>query len=96
MHNTCYTCHTKGIKPEYINDQELQLEYAFPLAAQNNPWTNFFKDHGSEAAAISDESILAYVRTSNYVDSDGRIALAGALKNPASKWDADNDGRWSG
>jgi Tol biopolymer transport system component len=96
IHNSCYTCHTTGLRPDFINDDELQLEYAFPDYADKNHWDNLFKDWSSRISAISDTQILDYIRTSNYVDAEGRIILADTLAQVPDQWDYDQDGHWSG
>ena len=95
-HNPCFTCHVRSRAPNYVNDQDLQLSYAFPAPALENPWTNLFEDRRARIAAISDEAILKYIRTDNYLTPDGKIRLVGTLANPPAGWDADGDGKWSG
>jgi hypothetical protein len=73
--NPCYSCHTKGIEPNYTNDTDLQEEYHFPTKLLENHFTNLFKDRRQEAKKISDNAILHYVRTSNYFDTNGSIIL---------------------
>ena len=75
-HNPCQTCHVRSRAPHYINDQDLQLSYAFPELALKNPWTNLFVDRSAEVAATAREEILAYVRQDNYRDADGQNILA--------------------
>src|SRR5688572_625391 len=41
-HNPCYTCHVESRAPNYINDPDVQLEYAFVPRARRNPWKNLF------------------------------------------------------
>ena len=77
--NPCYSCHTKGKEPNYINDSDLQLEYNFPQEILKNPYSNFLKDRSKEISKISDKSILNYVKESNYFNNDGSIALKKAL-----------------
>lgn len=96
LHNTCYTCHTRGMRPDFINDRDLQSEYAFPGDTVRNHWTNHFKDRSAQTAAISDKTIQAYVRSSNYLGPDGTITLATRLEHLPTVWDHDGDGRWSG
>ncbi|MCG6863086.1 MAG: hypothetical protein LJE70_17705 [Chromatiaceae bacterium] len=96
VHNPCYACHTKSHRPNYVNDGDLQLAHSFPLAAENNPWTNLFKDRSAAVTAIGDAEILAYIRHSNYFDSEGRIAPAQRLAADPSAWDYDSDGKWEG
>jgi Tol biopolymer transport system component len=95
-YNPCFTCHTASIPPNYIDDMDLQLEYSFPAALLTNPWTNLFVDRSAEVAAISDAAILEYIRTDNYLNSDGEIILAKKLNNLALDWDFDEDGVWDG
>ena len=40
-HNPCYTCHTMGKKPNFVNDTDLQTHYDFPDSAKINPWIRF-------------------------------------------------------
>ena len=77
--NPCYSCHTKGKIPNYINDADLQQEYNFPEEIRKNPFSNLFRDRSKSVAQISDKEILDYIRTSNYFDKNGTIALASAL-----------------
>jgi len=77
--NPCYSCHTKGEIPNYINDTDLQEEYNFPKEIRKNPFLNLFRDRSATAAKITDNEILDYIRTSNYFDENGTIALASAL-----------------
>ena len=78
-YNPCYSCHTKGILPNYYNDTNLQFEYNFPKELTTNPYSNLFKDKTADIAAISDTSILKYIRQSNYFDPRGKIELAEKL-----------------
>ena len=96
VHNTCYTCHTTGFRPDFTNDYDLQEEYAFPDYADKNHWDNLFKDRNDQIAAISDNQILEYIRSSNYLDSQGSITLADTLASVPESWDYNKDGKWSG
>ncbi len=96
VRNSCYTCHTKGFRPDFVNDGDLQLEFSFPAYAEQNHWTNLFVDRRSVQAQITDADILDYIRTSNYVDSQGGIVPAADLADLPEQWDADRDGVWSG
>lgn len=91
--NSCYTCHTTGFRPDFINDDDLQLEYAFPLFARTNHWDNLFREKRS---AVPDAAMTDYIRQSNYFDADGGIILAGQLANVPEAWDYDEDGQWRG
>lgn len=95
VHNPCYTCHVRSRAPHYINDQDLQLSYAFPGPALKNPWTNLFVDRSATVAATDPAEILAYIRQDNYADAEG-IILARKLAAPPPEWDADKDGAWAG
>jgi len=74
--NPCYSCHTKGKIPNYYNDTNLQKEYNFPAEVMKNPFTNLFKDRSDRVEAITDSTILGYVRESNYFSKEGTITLA--------------------
>lgn len=95
-HNPCFTCHQQSIPPNYNNDDDLQVSYAFPDYALTNHWTNLFKDRTQQVAAINDETVLAYIRTDNYQDETGQLILANALQNVPPAWDYNNNGRWDG
>ncbi|WP_323773491.1 hypothetical protein [Alcanivorax sp.] len=94
--NPCYVCHTASKEPNFTNDLDLQLAYDFARPATVNRWDNLFVDRSEAREAISDEAILAYVRTDNY-QSGGAVLLAETLtgKLPAH-WDGDGNGRWDG
>lgn len=96
VYNSCYTCHTRGLRPDFINDNDLQLEFAFPAYAEENHWTNLFKDRSAAVREIGDDEILTYIRESNYMDADGRIIPADRLADLPAAWDFDEDGLWSG
>ena len=74
--NPCYSCHTKGKIPNYYNDTNLQKEYNFPAEVMKNPFTNLFKDRSDRVEAITDSTILGYIRESNYFSKEGTITLA--------------------
>ncbi len=67
VYNPCYSCHNKSKPPNYFNETDLQEEYNFPQEAMVNHFTNAFKDRSQEVAKISDEEILRYIRSSNYI-----------------------------
>jgi Tol biopolymer transport system component len=96
VHNSCYTCHTRGFRPDFTSDEDLQLEYDFPDYASKNHWNNLLADSSALAAGMSDNEILEYIRSSNYMNSEGRIILADTLADVPEKWDYDKDGKWSG
>lgn len=101
-HNPCYSCHINSQEPNYLtDDHELQSSYDFSEYTKINRWTNLFKDRTDDVNAISDETILNYVRESNYFTSDNKIALKETLsKNLPPEWDfpydGTKDGIWSG
>jgi hypothetical protein len=96
IHNPCFSCHTEPRRPNFVNDSDLQLAFAFPLPAQTNPWKNLFKDRRKAIASISDTDILKYIRTSNYFSVDGRILPQQRLAEVPPGWDFDRNGRWDG
>lgn len=97
IYNPCYTCHTRGTTPNYLDDSDLQLVYSFPADALKNPWTNLFVDRRDAVAAVGDTEMLGYVRTDNYRGGSGRIVIADALSSELpTNWDLDADGRWDG
>ncbi len=81
VHNPCYTCHSKGIKPNYINDLRLQAEYEFPIHGFENRWKNLFTDKTDRVRNISDDSILEYIREDNYFTKTGEIYLSNILNS---------------
>ncbi len=96
VHNPCFSCHTQGLAPNYINDSAFQMEYDFRTYSQTNRWSNLFKDRSADVAKISDAKILEYVRTSNYINEKGEIPLANRLANVPAQWDVNKDGKWNG
>ncbi|BBP43870.1 hypothetical protein [Thiosulfativibrio zosterae] len=96
VHNPCFSCHTVGQEPNYIDDSEFQLVAGFRATTQKNAWTNLFKDRTSAVNAISDDTILNYVNKTNYLTGDGKIELAERLKNLPENWDYDGNGKWDG
>lgn len=96
IHNPCFSCHTGANAPNFIEDAELQLAYDFRDTARKNPWTNLFKDRSEAVAKIPDDSILRYVRESNYFDDQGNILLTQKLQNVPVEWDVNKDGQWNG
>lgn len=96
VHNPCYACHGLPKPPNFVNDVEFQLAYAFRTNSEQNPWTNSFVDRTAEVAAISDQAIDGYVRVSNYREGD-ELLLAERLEQPPVVWEAgEPDKRWSG
>ena len=95
VHNPCFTCHTRPERPNFVDDEALQLSYDFPAPARENRWASVFVDRSASVAAISDEEILAYVRRGNYRRGE-RLLLADTLSSLPRAWDVDGDGRWGG
>lgn len=58
MFDPCYSCHTRGTRPNFLDDSDVQLAYAFPGPALTNPWTNLFEDRSARVDAIGDQQIL--------------------------------------
>lgn len=94
--NPCYTCHTNSIKPNYLNDNDVQLAYSFPESILENHWKNYFKDHSSQIAKITDEAILAYIKQDNYTGNHGQYLLADYLEKNYAQYDTNQNGRWDG
>lgn len=96
VHNPCMNCHVDAKRPNYVDDIGLQESYAYNEYTKVNRFTNLFKDRTEAVDAISDETILAYVREDNYMDTNGHIILAAQLEEPPTTWDYDEDGSWGG
>jgi hypothetical protein len=95
-YDPCYTCHTRSVVPNDVNDDDLQQSLSFPTPAQRNPWRNLLDPPIVHAAPLADDAVLAYVRTGNYFDASGTIALADALAKLPREWDNNGNGRWDG
>ncbi len=96
VHNPCFACHQASQQPNFINDDDLQLEYAFTETAVLNPYTNLFVDRTKEVDAISDDWIDEYVAVDNYRAKDGTIDIAKTLETVPALWDANGNGTWDG
>ncbi len=96
VHNPCYSCHTQGREPNFIDDSDVQTEYVFPKEGLKNPFTNLFVDRSAQVKSISDKEIAEYIKGDNYKSTDGTIFLAEKLKNLPKEWDYDKDGKWDG
>lgn len=94
--NPCYVCHTQGKRPNVLNDSDTQLNFTFLGAAQTNPWRNMFVDRRGQIAAISDTSILSYVRQDNYRDAQGNIKLLARIAENLKALDLNQNGHWDG
>lgn len=78
-HNPCYVCHQNARpgRENIMNDGGLQLAYSFSELGKTNHWKNLFEDRTERIAAISDDEILAYVRSDNYEELAPRLRDAG-------------------
>lgn len=95
VYNTCYTCHTDSKAPNFMNDADTQLEYGFNKYARRNRWENLFIDRTEKIKNITDESIVKYVRKSNYIDGE-KLLLTEKLKQLPVNWDSNNNKKWDG
>lgn len=64
--NPCWVCHAPARFPNAMVDWDLQAAYSFSDEGKTNYWTNLFVDRRPAIAQISDEEILAWIRTDNY------------------------------
>lgn len=96
VHNPCFSCHTQGVEPNYLDDSEFQLAYDFREYSRTNRYTNLFKDRTEAIAKINDEAMLNYLRTSNYIAEDDSISLSQTLQNVPNNWDFNQNGQWDG
>ncbi len=79
-HNPCYVCHQSNedrTRTNFMQDGDLQSEYAFSEDGMTNHHVNLFIDRSAEVAAISDEEILDWIEQDNYSDLTGRLDAAG-------------------
>ena len=63
--NPCFACHQRGRRPHTLDDSNLQAVYDLQAPARTNGWSNLFADRSAAVAAISDDAIDAWVRSSN-------------------------------
>ncbi len=89
----CWTCHQQPRAPNFVRDEDLQLAYAMPAPAAANPWTNLLAPARPPPSA---DEIVAWIRDDNWLDDDGSLSLARALRNLPDGWDSDGDGSWDG
>jgi hypothetical protein len=66
VNNTCASCHRASLEPNFVDDADLQLEYALPTPALRNPYTNLLGDSARALAKAPEHDVLAYVRSGNY------------------------------
>jgi hypothetical protein len=64
--NPCWVCHAPARFPNAMVDWDLQGSYEFSDEGKTNYWTNLFADRREAVAAISDDEILAWIRSDNY------------------------------
>lgn len=95
-HNPCYVCHTESKRPNFLNDNDVQLSFSFPEPGAKNHWSNLFKDRSTEISKISDEEILSYIREDNYLSPNSEITLAKKLASVPVEWDRNGNGVWDG
>jgi len=94
--NPCYVCHTQSIKPNFLNDSDVQRSFSFTEPALNNHWTNYFKGFSERAQQISHQAILDYVRENNLIDQQGNNQLAQYIEKNIDQYDSNQNGRWDG
>ncbi|MDC0706944.1 hypothetical protein POL68_00510 [Stigmatella sp. ncwal1] len=92
--NGCFSCHQQPRAPNYTEDAEVQTLLSVARPAEDNRWTNMLRPPAP--VELPEAELLAWVRSSNYVDEQGRLRLAEALAHPPAAWDASGDGRWEG
>ena len=93
-HNGCFACHQTPRAPNYTDDEDVQLVLSVPRAAEDNRWTHVLQPPAP--VELPEAELLAWVRSSNYVDKRGGWRLAEALARPPVRWDGDGNGRWDG
>ncbi|HYQ15359.1 MAG TPA: hypothetical protein VEQ58_06375 [Polyangiaceae bacterium] len=93
-HNGCFVCHQDSRAPNYVDDGDVQTELSFADYATHNRWQNAIEPPAP--AALGDDELLSWVRTSNYFGADGGLKLARALAKPPEAWDANHDEAWNG
>ncbi|MDV7144113.1 hypothetical protein R3X27_15605 [Tropicimonas sp. TH_r6] len=79
-HNPCYVCHQSNddqTRTNFMQDGDLQAEYAFSEDGLTNHHVNLFIDRSVDVAAISDAEILDWIEQDNYSDLTGRLDAAG-------------------
>ncbi|ADO71880.1 hypothetical protein [Stigmatella aurantiaca] len=92
--NGCFSCHQQPQAPNYTEDAEVQTLLSVARPAEDNRWTNLLRP--PPPVELPEAELLAWVRSSNYVDERGGLRLAEALAHPPPAWDANGDGRWEG
>ncbi|WP_375771280.1 hypothetical protein NR798_10390 [Archangium gephyra] len=92
--NGCFACHQTPRAPNFVEDAEVQTVLSVARSAEENRWTNLLQP--PPPVELPDAELLAWVRSSNYVDERGGLRLAAALAHPPAAWDGNGDGRWEG
>lgn len=67
--NPCYVCHQSyknTTRPNFAKDASLQGNYEFSEEGMSNSWKNLFKDRRNYIQAMSDETIMAWIKQDNY------------------------------
>ncbi len=64
--NPCWVCHNVSVSPFGRDDHDLQSQYSFSPFARTNRWDNLFEDRRSDAARVTDDEMLGYVRQDNH------------------------------
>lgn len=95
-YNPCFSCHTKSVAPNFVNDSDVQKEYLFATYATKNRYSNLFVDRRAAVNAISDSEMKHYIRQSNYFDENGSIILQKKLAHLPKAWDNYPDGKFNG
>ncbi len=94
--NPCYSCHTRSPEPNYINDEELQLNYSLPESALENPWKNLFANREEKANKISNSDIEKYIHKNNYLDKNKIVIEQKLTSALPSSWDYNDNKKWDG
>jgi hypothetical protein len=93
-HNGCFACHQSSRAPNYTDDAEVQTVLSVPRAAEENRWAHVLQP--PPPVELPDAELLAWIRSSNYVDEHGGLRLAEALAHPPAAWDGNGNGQWDG
>ncbi|WNG32420.1 hypothetical protein F0U61_01455 [Archangium violaceum] len=93
-HNGCFACHQTPRAPNFVDDAEVQTVLSVARSAEENRWTNVLQP--LPPVEMPEAELLAWVRSSNYVDERGGLRLAAALAHPPAAWDVNGNGQWEG
>ncbi|ADO75031.1 hypothetical protein [Stigmatella aurantiaca] len=94
VHNGCFACHQTPRAPNFTDDADVQMVLSVAQSAAENRWTNVLRPPAP--VEMPKGALLAWVRTNNYRDEQGRLRLAAALEKPPAAWDGNGNGRWEG